>query len=349
MSALHSLAQYDDAPGLYRNGSVESRATGCWLQQGRVLHLQHGPSDVLVSVDADTDYARIAACQAAADAFEPVLRRLVANLGWLRREVDLLSAGETNGEWQLSPDQATAPCQVSRRMLLAAGRFAEQRVTPMAAVAGATADHLLEAIVQQPGIRKAWVNNGGDIAFALTPGQQMDCGIVSRLDDPAVESSVTIECTDTVRGIATSGRAISGQGGRSFSLGIADAVTVLAENAAIADVAATLVANRVDLPGHPGITRVAACELDPDSDLGERPIVTAVNGVSEPQMVCALRRAAGYARELVQSGLISAVALSLGDYRCRVDNNGEVLQRTAATGCITECHDSGHQIPAGAG
>ena len=50
-----------------------------------------------------------------------------------------------------------------------------------------------------------------------------------------------------MRGIAT-----SGWRGRSFSLGIADAVTVLAATAAEADAAATMIANAVDLPGHPG-------------------------------------------------------------------------------------------------
>ena len=69
-----------------------------------------------------------------------------------------------------------------------------------------------------------------------------------------------------MRGIAT-----SGWRGRSFSLGIADAVTVLADRAAAADAAATIIANAVDLPGHPAIVRVPACELAPDSDLGRAP------------------------------------------------------------------------------
>ena len=65
------------------------------------------------------------------------------------------------------------------------------------------------------------------------------------------------------RGIATSGRH-----GRSFSLGIADAVTVLARTASQADAAATVIANAVDLPGHPAIVRCPAQDLQPDSDLG---------------------------------------------------------------------------------
>ena len=62
-----------------------------------------------------------------------------------------------------------------------------------------------------------------------------------------------------MRGIAT-----SGWRGRSFSLGIADAVTVLAATAAEADAAATVIANAVDLPGHPAIdTRAGAASSRP--------------------------------------------------------------------------------------
>ena len=68
-----------------------------------------------------------------------------------------------------------------------------------------------------------------------------------------------------MRGVAT-----SGWRGRSFSLGIADAVTVFAGTAAVADAAATLIANAVDLPGHPAFARAPARRCDPQSDLGER-------------------------------------------------------------------------------
>ena len=70
----------------------------------------------------------------------------------------------------------------------------------------------------------------------------------------------------------SAGVATSGRHGRSFSLGIADAVTVLARTASQADAAATIIANAVDLPGHPAVRRMPANELQPDSDLGARPV-----------------------------------------------------------------------------
>ena len=98
-----------------------------------------------------------------------------------------------------------------------------------------------------------------------------------------------------VRGIAT-----SGQGGRSLSLGIADAVTVLAADAATADVAATLIANAVDLPGHPAVLRAPATDLDPDSDLGERPITLRVGALTPVAVEAALRQ--GLERPKATSG-----------------------------------------------
>ena len=117
----------------------------------------------------------------------------------------------------------------------------------MAAVAGAVADEICAAMAAAGDLDRAYVNDGGDIALHLTPGTAITAAIAARAGLP---DRVTIAHADPVRGIAT-----SGWRGRSFSLGIADAVTVLARTAAEADAAATLIANAVDLPGHPAVAR----------------------------------------------------------------------------------------------
>ena len=109
-----------------------------------------------------------------------------------------------------------------------------------------------------------------------------------------------------MRGVATSGRH-----GRSFSLGIADAVTVLARCASQADAAATIIANAVDLPGHPAIVRMPASELQPDSDLGARLITRDVGHLTDGEIETALDAGARRARELLSSGLIEGAALRL--------------------------------------
>ncbi len=116
----------------------------------------------------------------------------------------------------------------------------------------------------------------------------------------------SIAAADPIRGIAT-----SGQGGRSFSFGIADAVTVLAATAAEADVAATLIANAVDLPGHPAIRRQPAQDLQPDSDLGPRLVTTHVGPLRDAETAEALERGLRVAADLHRAGFLRAAALFL--------------------------------------
>src|SRR5260370_36644708 len=142
----------------------------------------------------------------------------------------------------------------------------ETFITGMAAVAGAVAEEILEMMISAAKLSRAYVNDGGDIALHLMPGERFVVGMVERPDRASLFGTTTIQSAHPIRGIAT-----SGWRGRSFSLGIVDAVTVLADTAAMADAAATVVANAVDLPGHPRVGHVRACELAPDSDLGEKP------------------------------------------------------------------------------
>jgi ApbE superfamily uncharacterized protein (UPF0280 family) len=110
-----------------------------------------------------------------------------------------------------------------------------------------------------------------------------------------------------VRGVATSGRH-----GRSFSLGIADSVTVLAATAAEADAAATLIANAVDHPGHRAVRRVPACTLDPDSDLGDRLVTVGLGPLSQPEIDAALAAGAEVALDMIDGNLLHAAVLVLG-------------------------------------
>jgi uncharacterized protein len=153
---------------------------------------------------------------------------------------------------------------------------------------------------------KAYVNDGGDIALHLAPGEHFVIGMVERPDRRSLFGTATISSEDGIRGIAT-----SGWRGRSFSLGIADAVTVLAESAAQADAAATIIANAVDLPGNPKIVRVPARSLAPDSDLGELLVTQNVGTFSEEEVDCALQSGMAVATGLAAEGLIHSAALHL--------------------------------------
>ena len=260
------------------------------LADGR-LHLQHGPIDLIIEVAADKA-AREEAFAAAQARFQTVLFELVEELPDLRRET--LGTRILQG-------------RIARRMVQATEAFAERHfVTPMAAVAGAVADEVLTAMIRGAEIDKAYVNNGGDIALYLATGQSFTTGLVANPERPQLDGRFTVRAEDPVRGIATSGRH-----GRSLSLGIADAVTVLAANAAAADAAATIIANRVDLPGHPAIARQPALELDPDSDLGTREVTTGLDQLSHEEVGRALSSGFSEARRLQAAGLIHAAVLTL--------------------------------------
>jgi len=338
-----------------------------WLEDGRRLHLNHGPIDLIVEAFGEED-ERCAAYAQAVARFETILTELVAELPRLRMparssvsapdaspqgggksNVKIFSASamqyphprllpsrgrgmpasparspSTESDRDNVAAESPSPLRggvrgggndlaassnlvgsTARRMEAAVAPMAEDAfITPMAAVAGAVADEVLAAMIAGRHLERAYVNNGGDSALHLEAGQSMRLAIAGT--GHGLADRITIHARDRVRGVAT-----SGWRGRSFSLGIADAVTVLARTGAEADAAATIVANAVDLPGHPAVMRQPAHDLAPDSDLGGRPVTTGVGGLSSAEIAEALERGFGVAEDLRRRGLIEAAALFL--------------------------------------
>ncbi|WP_119388075.1 UPF0280 family protein [Taklimakanibacter lacteus] len=272
------------------------------LADGKRLHLHDGPIDLLIEAKGDASAVR-AAYGAAELRFATILDELCAELSLLRQATSV------------RPEGITAQLMWRATLPFARGRF----ITPMAAVAGSVAEEILAAMTEAAHLARAYVNNGGDIALHLAPGSSFRIGLVDRPDQPSLFGTAEIGEEDGVRGIAT-----SGWRGRSFSLGIADAVTVLAETASHADAAATIIANDVDLPGHAAIARARACDIQPDNDLKEREVTRGVGALSKDEIDRALTRGCRTAQRLVAEGLVIAAALHLqgetrtvGHYRAR--------------------------------
>jgi ApbE superfamily uncharacterized protein (UPF0280 family) len=262
------------------------------LPDGKRLHLQDGPIDLVIGAKGREGDVR-AAYEAAANRFTGLLDELCAELVELRRPAD--------------PARLRLEGIVARRMHAAVVPFAaEHFITPMAAVAGSVAEEILGAMLGAARLDRAYVNNGGDVALHLTGREHFAVGLMDRPDRHGVMQTIKIEADDPARGIATSGRH-----GRSFSLGIADAVTVLARTASQADAAATVIANAVDLPGHPAVVRCPANELQPDSDLGARLVTRDVGALGEGEIDDALRAGVSRAQQLLAAGLIEGAALRL--------------------------------------
>ncbi len=277
------------------------------LPDGRRLHLQDGPIDLVIEAAG--------AREAVARAYDAAIARFTGLLDDLCVELPALRTAA-------SPDCCPVQGMVAQRMWRAVAPYAAAGfITPMAAVAGAVAEEVLAALVR-PGISRAYVNNGGDIALYLPLGAQFSVGLIDRPDRPRLIGTAILTHDSPVRGVAT-----SGWRGRSFSLGIADAVTILAPTAAMADAAATVVANAVDLPNHPAVERVPACEILPDSDLGRRRVTRQVPDLSPPERARALAAGRACAEDLIRRGLICGAALHL---------QGDSVSAGAALGFLSQ-------------
>ena len=258
------------------------------LENGR-LHLNDGPIDLVIDAEGDPRAITLA-YERIVRRFNGLLRELVSELTYLRQPI-----GKTPHKFHGS---------VASRMAKAIAMHRDEFVTPMAAVAGAVADEMINQISNIPGLRKVYVNDGGDIAFHLSPHESISIGLVTTLRTATVDGSIRIPETAKIRGVAT-----SGMDGRSLSFGIADAVTVLARSAAEADAAATLIANAVDIDD-PAIMRAPANAIDPDSDLGDRCVTISRGHLSKEKIDLALKSGVSRAQKMVNNGSIEAALLA---------------------------------------
>ncbi len=281
-----------------------SRLQSRMLPDGRRLHLQDGPIDLVIGADG--------AAPAVAAAYRAATAAMNGLLDGLCTELTILRTRSTPG----GPFPEGA---VARRMARAVAPFAADAfISPMAAVAGAVADAVLSAMLRSAPLDRAFVNDGGDIALHCAPGRSFRIGLIDRPDRPSLFGRAEVE--GAVGGVAT-----SGWRGRSFSRGIADTVTILARTAAEADAAATVVANAVDLPGHPAVRRAPASSIHPDSDLGARRVTRDVGPLAAAEIATALDRGVARAEDLVARGLIVGAALQLQGRVRIVDHAGRAV------------------------
>jgi uncharacterized protein len=297
-------------------------------------HFQQGPIDLIIGVNGDTAVIDVAIERAWAR-FATVLEELVAELKILKTAVPMgpggpLAFSETSSlisnDDVLPKPRAPTPDRLSFEATnsipsLLKGVIAQKMyqycapyglrdhvfVTPMAAVAGCVAQEII-GFLQEPGIRKSWVNNGGDIAWYAPVGSDQTFSV--GIPGLPVAASLSLSVADQYWGVAT-----SGWRGRSQSLGIADSVTVIARNAGLADVAATLIANQVCLQPvsqvHPEIIQKPAHQVKDQSDLGDLLVTVAVGALTEQEICSALDSGERYAQTLRARDWIQGAVLCL--------------------------------------
>lgn len=131
------------------------------------------------------------------------------------------------------PDDPFAP-EIVKEMISAARLF---EVGPMAAVAGTIADFVGRGLLDYS--EEVIVENGGDIFLKTAQPATVS---VSAGDSPLSNALCLImDPSQMPLGICTSSATV----GHSLSLGVADAVCVVARSASVADAAATSLGNRI--------------------------------------------------------------------------------------------------------
>ena len=264
------------------------------LPDGR-WHFQHGPIDIVLGATGDRDEVGLAH-QRAWRRFTTVLEELVSELPDLRCPIGV---------------DCPVSGVIATRMWSACAPFNSGFITPMAAVAGSVAQELASQY-DAPGIDRAWVNNGGDIALFLASEQTISVGLYADVDQfdarrlqqgLSVDGKFEVHASSQVRGVAT-----SGWKGRSLSLGIADSVTVLAKTAAEADAAATVIANAVNVADS-RIIRLPAVDVKDASDLGLLLVTVSVPPLGSKAVQTALQAGLDCAIVLRNKGLICSAVL----------------------------------------
>jgi hypothetical protein len=208
---------------------------------------------------------------------------------------------------------------LAREMIGSVGAVGDADLTPLAAVAGTIADAVADWLFDQ-GMPRVIVDNGGDIAVRLADGETATVGIRPTISSPLISHVIELDSGSSNWGVTT-----SGVGGRSFTRGIASAVTVLAAKASMADAAATAVANAC-FAEDIGITQLPAERIDPNSDLAGLCVTTEVGNLESDSIRQALENARLKAEAICQKGLIIGTFIALGSKLAITDGLKEYMR-----------------------
>jgi len=194
--------------------------------------------------------------------------------------------------------------ELALEMIASVRAVGDKDLTPMAAVAGTIADAVANWLFEREAT-KVIVDNGGDIAVRIAAGESVTVGVRPRVDSEHISHVIKLDSGRSAWGVAT-----SGVGGRSLTRGIASAVTVLANNASVADAAATAVANACFVEDK-GIVQVPAEKIDPNSDLAGIYVTAEVGPLSSGKISIALSTARRKAEYLSQKDVIMGALIAL--------------------------------------
>ena len=262
-----------------------------WLTEvgpGKVF-LDYGPISMVIAASRDGE-PMTELCRDAGQVAVDCLSELGPQLKDLKRS------------WtQCEPDELSG---VAITMWQAVQSTGDINLTPMAAVAGAFADKVADWL-QQQGATKALVNNGGDVAIRLLADETTKVGVMPEIGGVGFSKLVRLTAGDGIGGIAT-----SGLGGRSFTCGIMESVTVLAKSCAVADAFATSLANGSYIDS-PAVVRGLARLIDPDTDIPDLMVTESVGRLTPQEVHQSMQQVLTRLRDNVDKRIIKGATLHL--------------------------------------
>ena len=247
------------------------------------IYFEYGPVQMTVEAKCG-DQPLLAEIRKAAEAIPDVLESLVEVLAIAKQP------------WPRIDRTRNFP-PVLRCMLESVAMTQDATLTPMAAVAGTFADILADNLIGA-GATKVIVNNGGDIALRLKMNETTRVGISPKSGGAQPSHYLPLNAKSGIGGVTT-----SGLGGRSLTLGVADAVVVMGRNASIADACSTLIANTTDVACSQ-VHREPAQRVFPDTDIPEMWVTTHVDDLPDWAIREALSRGLEKTTTLVRKKII---------------------------------------------
>jgi hypothetical protein len=196
--------------------------------------------------------------------------------------------------------------ELALSMITSTRAIGDEDLTPMAAVAGTIADAVANWLFER-GVTRVIVDNGGDIAVRLAKGETVNVGIRPSIRSSTISHVLRLDARMQSWGVTT-----SGFGGRSFTRGIASAVTALAASASFADSASTAIANACFVENE-NIQQIPAELIDPHTDLSGVPVTVKVGQLPRAKLLAAFDKALQRAEDLVARGVILGALIGQGN------------------------------------
>ena len=247
------------------------------------LFLEYGPTNLEIKV-TNENYIEI---------YQYVIANFKKKFESLAEELDKLKINTSPKKKFVS--------DVGKIMQKSTEKFLPKFITPMAAVAGSISESLLNDLMANFTLDKIYINNGGDVAIYSNKYKNFTFNV-------AGQDQVKI-CLGKISG--TYGVATSGWKGRSFSMGIADSVTVIAKSASLADAAATLIANDINIKKHPNINKEKAEKIYEQTDLKNKLVTTSVGYLTTFEIKKALLKGKITADNFISKNIILSALLNL--------------------------------------